>query len=381
MAGTTILCVDDDSTTRKLLSSVLERQGYRVRTADDGLDALRIAGEQPPDLVITDVQMPHLSGLELTHRLRIDQRTAHVPVIMLSDRKRNEEMLAGYAEGADDYVPKPVDMAVLTAKVAALLQRARRAAPPQTWVPEGTVVVFLHGKGGVGTTTLAVNTAVALAAPGARRVALLDLNLEFGNAAIMLDLQPQRTLAALGDVPVPELDDEAFARFSVVHASGARVVVGADAPEAAEMVTPTTVQQVIARLRAQVDYLVIDTASSCAEINLVAIDMADALYVVTSPQLPAVKATGDYLRVLEKLEVPTSRVRVIVNRITPGGLENELIAKTLNRKLEAVIPYAAKCEDAANAGRPLVTYQPSSVGALEMENLAAKIAPLVAAAA
>src|SRR5215216_2509091 len=175
-----ILFVDDEEQIRRLLSSFLTRRGYQVKTAVDGQEALDMLESETPDLVITDVNMPNVDGVELTRRLRAHPRLGNLPIIMLSAKVQTDEILAGYAEGADEYVPKPVEMRVLAAKVESLLRRmvqpatapapvaieADTAPPSPSPPPPKQVVVFLHGKGGVGTTTLAVNVAVALSTTG-----------------------------------------------------------------------------------------------------------------------------------------------------------------------------------------------------------------------
>jgi len=171
MTQSKILFVDDEEQIRRLLTSFLGRRGYAVTTAVDGQDALNILETETPDMVITDVNMPNIDGVELTRRLRADPRHANLPIIMLSAKVQTDEILAGYAEGADEYVPKPVEMRVLAAKVESLLRRVQQpaataapaaeeapiAAPEPPPPPAKQVVVFLHAKGGVGTTTLAVN--------------------------------------------------------------------------------------------------------------------------------------------------------------------------------------------------------------------------------
>src|SRR5204862_141202 len=84
--------------------------GYEISVANDGWEALKTIRAKAPDLVITDVNMPNMNGLELTRRMRADHRTARIPVIMLSARKQADDVLSGYAEGAAEYVPKAVDL-------------------------------------------------------------------------------------------------------------------------------------------------------------------------------------------------------------------------------------------------------------------------------
>src|SRR5207245_3050829 len=215
--------------------------------AGDGWEALKAIRAKPPDLVITDVNMPNMNGFERARRLRADHRTARIPIVMLSARKQADDVLTGYAEGADEYVPKPVEMAVLGAKIDVLMRRFRATQGETAVKRGGNVIAFLHGKGGVGCTTLAVNSAVALAATTIYRVALLDLNLEFGNAPMLLNLTPERTLADLAEEDHEDLDQATFSRYLIQDRSGVRVLAGCDIPERAELVTVPAVQQSIDR--------------------------------------------------------------------------------------------------------------------------------------
>src|SRR4029077_6620646 len=127
MAGERVLFVDDEGQIRKLVQTFLTKHGYVVATANDGFEALREIKRQKPHLVITDVSMPNLNGLELCRRLRSEAATARLPVIMLSARKQADDILAGYAQGADEYVAKPVELAVLALKIDLILRRGREA--------------------------------------------------------------------------------------------------------------------------------------------------------------------------------------------------------------------------------------------------------------
>lgn len=146
MAGESILFVDDEEQIRKLVSTFLQRRGYNVRIAADGMEALRLVREELPHLVVTDVNMPYMNGLELTRRLRENHKTSRIPIVMLSARKQAEDVLSGYQVGVDDYVPKPVEMAVLGAKIETLLRRTLAAAPAAGSARRAKVVVLLQAR-------------------------------------------------------------------------------------------------------------------------------------------------------------------------------------------------------------------------------------------
>jgi DNA-binding response OmpR family regulator len=120
-----ILVVDDDTLTRELVRSVLERAGHDVREAPDGRAGLRELYSAMPDLVILDVDMPELDGWSTLERVR---DLSDVPVLMLTAHQSELERVRGLREGADDYVPKPFGHQELVARVEALLRRARGAA-------------------------------------------------------------------------------------------------------------------------------------------------------------------------------------------------------------------------------------------------------------
>ena len=374
MSGERVLFVDDEEQIRKLLATWLTRHGYEVTVANDGWEALKAIRTNAPDLVITDVNMPNMNGLELTRRLRADHRTARIPVIMLSARKQADDVLTGYAEGADEYIPKPVEMAVLAAKVEVLIRRFAMTRGTSAAKRGGNVVLFVHGKGGVGCTTLAVNAAVALAATTIYRVTLLDLNLEFGNAPMLMNLTSGRTLADLAENRHEQLDDATFATYLEQDRSGVRVLAGSDVPERAELVTVPAVQQAIDHLQKQSDYVVIDAPASFSQQVLAALDVADAAVIVTSAHLPSLKATKQALEVLEKLSYPQERTVLVVNRTSAAGVEMDHVARFFNRKPDIVVPYTQECDDAADRGRPLTVLHPDSAASKVIRDLAARIA-------
>lgn len=378
MSGERILFVDDEEQIRKLVSTYLARQGYVVVVATDGYEALKAIRANAPDLVITDVMMPNMNGFELTRRLRADHRTARIPILMLSARKEADDVLTGYSEGADEYVAKPIEMSVLAAKIDVLLKRLRASAG-ELVKRRGRVLVFAHGKGGAGATTLAVNSAVALAETKLYRVALLDLNLEFANAHVHLDLKPSKTLVDLAGLDPAQVDDGTFAPLMSQDRSGVQLVTGAGAPEDAELVTVPLVQQSLDRLRVAMDYVMVDTPPTFAQHVLVAVDASDGIAVVAEPHLAALEAAKDWLDVLEKLSYPRERCILVLNRTTQSGLETDQVARFFNRRPEVVVPFTPMFDEAADRGRPLVVLRPDNAAAKVMRDLAAQLTVLAPA--
>lgn len=374
MAEGKILFVDDDEILANVVVAFLSKNGYEVSTAHDGQEALvAIHQGRPPDLVITDVNMPRLDGLELTRRMRANKRTAGVPIIMLSEHKKTEDILAGYRGGADDYVPKPVELAVLAVKVETLLRRARADRDGEQ-VALGKVILFLHAKGGAGASTLALNTSVALVQSGMYPVALLDLDLEFGDLPVMVNLVPRCTLADLSGVSIAQLDDTSFSQLVLQHSgTNVWVIAGANKPDRAPLVSATASEQAIEGLRSKADYIVVDTAPTFSEVNLAAIDAAQATCLVATPQLSALRGTIDCLDVLTKLRMPRKQIVVVVNRIAAHGLTDIQVERALGFAPDLTIPHTPGFIESADTGQPLVAAAPRSAAAAKVKELATKL--------
>ena len=127
MPAPKLLLVEDDPALSELLEYRFASEGYDVRVTGDGDEALVLAAEEAPDLVILDWMIEGTSGIEVCRRLRRDKATAHVPIIMLTAREAEEDRIRGLDTGADDYVTKPFSPRELLARVAAVLRRMRPA--------------------------------------------------------------------------------------------------------------------------------------------------------------------------------------------------------------------------------------------------------------
>ena len=121
-----VLVIDDDPVILELLRVNFEIEGFAVVSAGDGKEGLERAKKDKPDLILTDIMMPRMDGLELVTQLRREPKTAAIPVILLSAKAQNAEVQAGLEAGADDYITKPFDPLELIDRVNAALAKARR---------------------------------------------------------------------------------------------------------------------------------------------------------------------------------------------------------------------------------------------------------------
>jgi two-component system, OmpR family, alkaline phosphatase synthesis response regulator PhoP len=132
MANETILVVEDEEDIRELLKYNLEKEGYQVFGAGTGEEALRAVRDRRPDLILLDLMLPGIDGLEVCRRVRGEAQTQPLPIIMLTAKGEEADIVTGLELGADDYIVKPFSPRVLLARLRAALRRRSQPLPPQT---------------------------------------------------------------------------------------------------------------------------------------------------------------------------------------------------------------------------------------------------------
>jgi DNA-binding response OmpR family regulator len=163
-ARASVLVVDDEPTIGEVVARYLERAGYSARVASDGPQALALCAQSAPDLVVLDIMLPGIDGLEVMRRLRESQGSSEARVILLTARGREAERIVGLRRGADDYVVKPFSPGELVARVEAVLRRDRGRADPAGPADEQVPALQFDG--------LRVEPATRRALAGGRELAL-----------------------------------------------------------------------------------------------------------------------------------------------------------------------------------------------------------------
>jgi two-component system, OmpR family, alkaline phosphatase synthesis response regulator PhoP len=138
---TRILVVEDDRDIGELVTRYLEKAGFAVELLSSGREALRAIAERPPDLLILDLMLPHVDGLEICRAARASEQTAAIPIIMLTARAEESERIVGLELGADDYIAKPFSPSELVARVRALLRRTHRQPVSAATLKYGPIVM------------------------------------------------------------------------------------------------------------------------------------------------------------------------------------------------------------------------------------------------
>ena len=369
-----VLIVDDIAETRENVKKLLQFEAdvEVVGAARSGKEGIQLSQELDPDVVLMDINMPDIDGIAATETIR--RRSPHIQVVILSVQGDQNYMRSAMLAGARDFLTKPpmgdeLISAIRRAGDMARVERSKsaggRGTGPISGMPtsvqvlpgllQGKVVTVYSPKGGVGTTTMAVNLAIALHKEDTR-VVLVDANLQFGDVAIFVNEQGKNTIIEIAP-RVEELDAETIEEIMIKHAgSGVHILAAPQKPEYAERVSADQFTKVVHLLKQLYSYVVIDTSCTMTDVTLAAIDGSDAVVVVTTQEIPAVKNVSLCLDVMQNLGVQRERLVLAINRFDKRiAITPERVGKNLKQEVAAVIPLDEKIViNAVNRGVPFM---------------------------
>jgi pilus assembly protein CpaE len=375
-----ILVVDDDPNVQRLLQYTLQQEGYEVSVASDGAEGFRLWGSENPSLILLDVMLPKLDGYQVAAKIRAEEGTAaHVPIIMLTAEREVEQKVRGLRAGADDYLIKPFHPAELLARIKSLLARF---APRDALVgrpPLGRILAFYGAKGGVGTTTIAINAAIALHRELGRKVGLVDGNFQFGDHRVFLDLGLDRK-SIVDIVTAPNIDVDLVRQVMVRHDSGVDLLLAPPSPETAELVTPEHLPLILDQLRTLYDYVIVDIDQRLDELNLRILDAADTVFVVMTADLSCLKNVRLVLETIGHLGYEQGKVQLVLNRSNAfTGISVKNAEGALRRPIDhQVVNEYRGAISALNSGAPFMFTKADSLlgrSLLEFARVVDRVAP------
>jgi len=372
-----VLVVSAQAEIQLQLGNMLRRDGHEILVGNDGADGFRRWGTDRPDLIALDAELPDLPGLDVAMRIRQAEAPGfHTPIVVLGPSTDIDTKVRALRAGADDYMAKPIHPQEFSARVRGLLARFARA-PVQAPVVQrpGRVHAYYGAKGGVGTTTLAINTAIALHKGLGRRVVLVDANLQFGDHRVFLDMKPdQRSIIdAIGGTSV---DAEVLKRVVVRHESGIDLLLGPPSPESAELVSAEQhhLLRVVQVLKGMYDYVIVDLDNHLDDHQLDIVGMADRLVVVMTADLSCLKNVRMVLETMSSLGVPDERLVLVLNRSNAfTGISTKSVESVLKRSVAQQIGNDYRSAiSALNSGTPFMVSRPDSAlsrGVMELARL------------
>jgi pilus assembly protein CpaE len=242
---------------------------------------------------------------------------------------------------------------------------------------QARVITVFAGKGGCGKSVVATNLAAALAAGGARRVLLVDLALQFGDVAIMLQLPPERSMSDM--ISMSGKVDEAGLRSVITpYRPGLDALLAPSSPAEGEHVSRELVTEMLEVARTMYDFIVLDTPPAVTDQVLSALDLTDWFVPIVTPDLPTLKSVRLTVEMFDLLEYPRDKRLVVFNRAnTEVGLSVEDVEEAVGAHLSVHVPSSRDVPVSVNRGVPLVLQDPTHPVSLAMRRLADRCAGVV----
>ena len=344
-----------------------------------GEEAVQESLRVRPDVAVVDSALPGLDGLQVTEMLA--QFAPGTGVILTALESENDLMRRAMLAGAREVLQKPFsgdELVSAIQRVHDFQERKRKsggATTPATpgdgnghgggdhGAPPGILVTVLAGKGGIGKSVVATNLAVALTQRGDSRVALVDLSLQFGDVAALLDVTQPRTIADLA-AHNAVADPDVLADVLSTTATGLHVLPAPASPELADYVTTQHLRALLDELRRSHTIVVADTNTQLGEVTLEAVESSERIVLLTDYSVTGVKNTRLVMSVLGVLKVPDDKVLLVANNRdarTENTLARTQAESFLGSKIALEIPFDPAVVGAAvSRGAPVITIAPDS---------------------
>jgi pilus assembly protein CpaE len=372
-----VLIVDDIPETRENLQKLLyfESDIEIVGTAENGQQAIERARTLRPDIVLMDINMPDMDGIAASQE--IVRLAPGSQVIMMSVQSEADYLRRSMLAGAVDFLTKPFTSEELSSSIYRVNKANRRPAAsarpevdagapgevgtePYRSSQDGKLLLVYSPKGGTGCSTIAANLAIALAQVSSKRVALVDASLQFGDAGALLNLQGSQSILDATN-RIDELDSDLLTVLLATHTSGIKVLAAPPSPVDSDTISPTAYKKVLKRLQKTFDYIVLDSWSYLDDMVLAAIDLAERILLVMTPEIPAVKSTKQFFEIAEALEFPMDRIDLILNKVYPrDGVRAGQIENSMKHKIRAQFDFEPQAiRQAVNQGTAVIVQLPN----------------------
>lgn len=375
-----ILVVDDDVDTLRLVGLMLQRQGYEIVAASSGRQALSMARSDEPDLIILDVMMPDMDGYEVTRRLRSDQSTSSIPIIMFTAKTQIDDKVTGFEAGADDYLTKPTQPRELFAHVKAVLARTskgrstQQTGPTVTNVERGHSVGIISARGGLGVTTIALNLGITIRSKTLKNVIIVEYRPGQGTIGLDLGYLKPQGINSLLERKASEITPQAIESQLVTHNSGVQLLMSsyqaADAKHTANVDGFGTLTKTLPLLA---NYIIIDLGPAIPPYTDKVLSLVDEVVVVIEPHPHTIKQSKALLQDLGGKGFGQGRVKaILVNRARSDvQMSWSQVQEELGAQMSVIFTPAPEIlYQASIRNTPVVLYQPDSLTTQQFSKLA-----------
>jgi len=358
------LIVDPNPDSRLDVSRALGAAGLEILgEANYGTEATYLATELRPSVIVLSFEDPPARALATLEALQ--QQLPDTPVLAYSGSMDAYLVRQAMRAGARDLLSKPLRESELREAIHAVLaqeeqRQLARWSDSTSASARGTVFTIAGAKGGIGKTTLATNLAIAIRQITGQEVALVDGDAQFGDVAVMLDMEVEQSLADLARNE-REIDRDVMRRYLQRHESGVNVLMAAAEPDDWRAVQAEHISAMARALSETHEYVIIDTPGVMNEVVAASLNEAAIVFLVTSLDVSSIKDTKTALRILQSWAMPQHRMRLVVNDNTrAAAISQEDVERACEMAATLTIPYDAKVGISVQTGVPVVQTDPKT---------------------
>jgi pilus assembly protein CpaE len=377
-----ILIVDDDVETLNFLRVLLNREGYEVVEAQNGTEALNLAQSTAPNLIVLDIMMPDIDGLQVTRELRSKPLTAHIPILIFTAKNQLEDKVAGYEAGVDLYLAKPIHPLELQANIRTILKSADRPKTGPLPSEKGRVVGVVAAKGGLGVSTVALNMAISYKKATNARAIAAELKPGEGTWGIELGLENKTGLTKLLEMGVPDITARAISEVLVPTQYGVPILLATNEPRAGLLAANTQqYRAIIEQMASLAEMTILDIGTSFHPSFDAIIENCNELVLVIDPQPLCIKQTRvllDYLKPYGFGPIKSISI-VMVNRSRADmSMSMSQIEEVLGMNVAVGIPPSGEqAYFSMTKNMPLALVQPDGILAQQFLQMARQLASRV----
>lgn len=350
-----------------------------VGEADSLEETLKILEYKTADVILMGA---NVSGNGYAATEKIISEYSEAAVVIIEENLKKETVHKALFAGAKDVLIYPFTPAQLVDTIykahellkKKLIVHKENTSKVKKQSHLGNVITLFSTKGGVGKTFIATNLAVALKKESGKRIVLVDLDLDFGNAALALNIAPKFTICDVVD-DINNIDQDLIESYLISHESGIRILPANLKPQITEFINAEHIQVILKTLQKSFDYVIIDMPARFYETVGPAFVIADNLFVVTTPEISTIRNVKSALLTLGDLNYPKSKIKVILNRSDrKSSIKTKDIEATLNQNIYASINFDYKnALSSLNEGITVVEKNTKSGMGKEFINVAKKI--------
>ncbi|MGK2966778.1 MAG: P-loop NTPase [Tepidiformaceae bacterium] len=374
-----VIVVDPDRESAAEVAKLLSDVGFNVSASTGyGVEAYTLAQQLRPDIVLMRVEEPLVRPVQTLTGL--SEGIPDLPVVVYSSQANARLMRQAMVAGATDFLIEPLRDEEVEVSVMRALERKERESQRakgevNAVVPHGTIITIFGAKGGIGKTTIASNLAVALATEAHQSVALVDMDTRFGDVAITMDIEVDKSIADLAR-NLDTVDRSTLNEYLVEHESGVHILPAPRRPSDWRNLTAHHIRDVIDVLAQTHDFVILDTPGTFNEVVATAIEVGTMILLITTLDMASIKDTGLALEMLrERFGSDDDRIKVILNRAGQDmGVNEKDVEQTLEAPIWWKIPHDNEVVKAAQLGRPIVMTRPNSRVSTEIREMSRSLA-------